>query len=96
LLTRMINLGPAPGKADFNFVIAALSKLGEMEDAKALMRLMESQGLSTDIYMYSVLMSGYTKGGMVDEAHALLREAKKTHPKLNRVIYHTLIRGYTR
>ncbi|CAD6228714.1 unnamed protein product [Miscanthus lutarioriparius] len=84
LLMRMVNVGPAP----------ALSKQGEMENAKDLMRVMESQGISPDIYTYSVLMSGYIKGGMISEAHDLLREAKKVHPKLNRVAYHILIRGY--
>ncbi|KAG8044569.1 hypothetical protein GUJ93_ZPchr0069g33266 [Zizania palustris] len=68
LLMRMVNLGPAPGNAVFNFVITALSKNGEMEGAKGLMRVMENQGIRPDIYTYSVIMSGYTKGGMVDEA----------------------------
>uniref|UniRef100_A0ACD5WCP5 Uncharacterized protein n=1 Tax=Avena sativa TaxID=4498 RepID=A0ACD5WCP5_AVESA len=94
LLMRMVNLGPAPGSAVFNFVITGLSKEGEMDEAKGLIRVMESRGLRPDIYTYSVIMSGYTKGGMIDEAHSLLREAKKIHPKLSRVSYHILIRGY--
>ncbi|XBI67189.1 hypothetical protein VPH35_046592 [Triticum aestivum] len=94
LLMRMVNLGPAPGSAVFNFVITGLSKEGEMEDAKGLIRVMESRGLRPDVYTYSVIMSGYTKGGMIDEAHSLLREAKKIHPKPSRVTYHMLIRGY--
>uniref|UniRef100_A0ACD5XW46 Uncharacterized protein n=1 Tax=Avena sativa TaxID=4498 RepID=A0ACD5XW46_AVESA len=94
LLMRMVNLGPAPGSAVFNFVITGLSKEGEMEEAKGLIRVMESRGLRPDIYTYSVIMSGYTKGGMIDEAHSLLHEAKKIHPKLSRLTYHILIRGY--
>uniref|UniRef100_A0ACD5Y252 Uncharacterized protein n=1 Tax=Avena sativa TaxID=4498 RepID=A0ACD5Y252_AVESA len=94
LLMRMVNLGPAPGSAVFNFVITGLSKEGEMEEAKGLIRVMETRGLRPDIYTYSVIMSGYTKGGMIDEAHSLLREAKKIHPKLSRVTYHILIHGY--
>ncbi|KAI4966816.1 hypothetical protein ZWY2020_035955 [Hordeum vulgare] len=94
LLMRMVNLGPAPGSAVFNFVITGLSKEGEMEDAKDLIRVMESRGLRPDVYTYSVIMSGYAKGGMIDEAHSLLREAKKIHPKPSRVTYHILIRGY--
>jgi pentatricopeptide repeat protein len=42
-------------------LITALSKEGEIEDAKGLMRLMDSHGLHADIYTYSVLMSGYTR-----------------------------------
>ncbi|KAF7031990.1 hypothetical protein CFC21_043221 [Triticum aestivum] len=94
LLMRMVNLGPAPGSAVFNFVITGLSKEGEMEDAKDMIRVMESRGLRPDVYTYSVIMSGYAKGGMIDEAHSLLREAKKIYRKLNRVSYHILIRGY--
>ncbi|KAF7039025.1 hypothetical protein CFC21_049100 [Triticum aestivum] len=94
LLMRMVNLGPAPGSAVFNFVITGLSKEGEMEDAKGLIRVMESRGLRPDVYTYSVIMSGYIKGGMIDEAHSLLREAKKIHAKPSRVTYHILIRGY--
>ncbi|XP_073000389.1 small ribosomal subunit protein mS80 (rPPR6) [Typha latifolia] len=94
LLLRMVNLGPAPGNAVFNYVITAFSKEGEMEDAKSLIKVMESRGLRADVYTYSVIMSGFAKGGLMDEAYEIFREAKKRHPKLSPVTYHILIRGY--
>ncbi|KAJ1287745.1 hypothetical protein BS78_02G033700 [Paspalum vaginatum] len=77
LLMRMVDVGPAPDKAVFDLVITALSEQGQMEGARGLMEVMESRGVSPDLYTYSVLMNGYTKGRMTDEAHALLREAQK-------------------
>ncbi|URE17586.1 PPR repeat [Musa troglodytarum] len=94
LLLRMVQSGPAPGSAVFNYVITALSKGGEMEDAIAVMKIMEGRGLRPDIYTYSVIMSGFAKGGLMDEAYGIYREAKKNHAKLSPVTYHILIRGY--
>ncbi|XP_026665602.2 pentatricopeptide repeat-containing protein At3g02650, mitochondrial [Phoenix dactylifera] len=94
LLMRMVNSGPAPGNAVFNYVITALSKGGEMEDAIALTKVMERRGLRPDVYTYSVIMSGFAKGGLMDEAYKIFCEAKKRHPKLSPVTYHILIRGY--
>ncbi|KAG1333961.1 pentatricopeptide repeat-containing protein, mitochondrial-like [Cocos nucifera] len=94
LLMRMVDSGPAPGNAVFNYVITALSREGEMEDAIALTKVMDSRGLRPDVYTYSVIMSGFAKGGLMDEAYKIFCEAKKRHPKLSAVTYHTLIRGY--
>ncbi|XP_010917712.1 small ribosomal subunit protein mS80 (rPPR6)-like [Elaeis guineensis] len=94
LLMRMVDSGPAPGNAVFNYVITALSKAGEMEDAIALMKVMDSRGLRPDVYMYSVIMSGFAKGGLMDEAYKIFCEARKRLPKLSAVTYHILIRGY--
>ena len=90
----MAQSGPAPGSAVFNYVITALSKGGEMEDAIAVMKIMEGRGLRPDIYTYCVIMSGFAKGGLMDEAYGIYREAKKNHAKLSPVTYHILIRGY--
>ena len=94
LLLKMIEAGPPPGNAAFNFVISGLSKAGEMEEAMKMMKLMESRGLKPDVYSYSVIMSGYANGGMMEEACRVLSLAKKNHSKLSPVTYHTLIRGY--
>lgn len=77
LLMRMVDSGPAPGNAVFNYVITALSKEGEMEDAIALTKVMDSRGLRPDVYTYSVIMSGFAKGGLMDEAYKIFCEAKK-------------------
>ncbi|OIT39760.1 PREDICTED: pentatricopeptide repeat-containing protein At3g02650, mitochondrial [Nicotiana attenuata] len=94
LLLKMIDADPPPGNAVFNTVISALSKSGEMGEAKKLMNVMEGRGLKPDVYTYSVIMSGYTKGGEMDEARKVLDAAKKKHAKLSPVTYHTVIRGY--
>ena len=94
LLLKMIEAGPPPGNAVFNFVINGLSKAGEMEEAMKMMKLMETRGLKPDVYTYSVIMSGYAHGGMMEEACRVLSEAKRNHSKLSPVTYHTLIRGY--
>ncbi|KAJ0969346.1 hypothetical protein J5N97_022223 [Dioscorea zingiberensis] len=94
LVLRMVESGPPPGNAVFNFVITALSKGGEMEDAIALMKVMEGRGLRPDVYTYTVVMSGYAKGGMMDEACKIFSEARKRHSKLSPATYHVLTRGY--
>ncbi|XXG62107.1 hypothetical protein AAC387_Pa05g0540 [Persea americana] len=94
LLFKMIDDGPPPGNAAFNFVITGLCKAGEMDEAILLMKAMESRGLRPDLYTYSVIMSGFASGGQMDDASRIFSEAKKTHSKLCPVIYHTLIRGY--
>ncbi|XP_057470970.1 pentatricopeptide repeat-containing protein At3g02650, mitochondrial [Actinidia eriantha] len=94
LLFKMIDAGPTPGNAIFNFVINGLSKAGDMEEARKMMKLMKIRGLKPDVYTYSVIMSGYAKGGEMEAACKLLAEAKRKHPKLSPVTYHTLIRGY--
>ncbi|XP_020248659.1 pentatricopeptide repeat-containing protein At3g02650, mitochondrial [Asparagus officinalis] len=94
LLLKMVESGPAPGNASFNYVINALSKGGELEDALALMKVMESRGLRPDVYTYTVVMSGYAKGGLMDEAYRIFCEAKKRHGKLSPATYHVLTRGY--
>lgn len=94
LLLKMIDAGPPPGNAVFNTVINALSKKGEMGEARKLLKVMEDRGLKPDVYTYSVIMSGYAKGGEMEEACKTLNEAKKKHSKLSPVTYHTIIRGY--
>lgn len=94
LVLKMVEVGPPPGNAAFNFVISGLSKAGDMEEAMKMLKLMETRGLKPDVYSYSVIMSGYASGGMMEEACRLLSEAKKNHSKLSPVTYHTLIRGY--
>jgi pentatricopeptide repeat protein len=94
LILRMVESGPKPGNAAFNYAITALSKEGDMEDAMELMKLMVNRGLRPDMYTYIVIMSGYAKYGMMKEAHDILHEAKKRHKKLKPVCYHIIIRGY--
>ncbi|KAK2988120.1 hypothetical protein RJ640_017452 [Escallonia rubra] len=94
LLSRMIDAGPPPGNAAFNFVINSLAKAGDMKEAIKIVEVMESRGLKPDVYTYSVIMSGYAKGGEMEEACKILAEAKKKHSKLSPATYHTLIRGY--
>ncbi|KAG4384892.1 hypothetical protein GLYMA_13G356700v4 [Glycine max] len=94
LLLKMIENGPPPGNAVFNFVVTAYSKAGEMGKAVEMMRLMESRGLRPDVYTYTVLASAYSNGGEMEEAQKILAEAKKKHVKLGPVMFHTLIRGY--
>ncbi|KAK3010710.1 hypothetical protein RJ639_010923 [Escallonia herrerae] len=94
LLSRMIDAGPPPGNAAFNFVINSLAKAGDMKEAIKIVEVMESRGLKPDVYTYSVIMSGYAKGGEMEEACKILAEAKKKHSKLTPATYHTLIRGY--
>lgn len=65
-----------------------------MGEARKLLKVMEDRGLKPDVYTYSVIMSGYTKGGEMEEAYKILNEAKKKHSKLSPVTYHTIIRGY--
>ena len=57
LLFKMIDAGPPPGNAIFNFVINGLSKAGDMEEARKMMKLMKIRGLKSDVYTYSVSMS---------------------------------------
>nr|ACU23208.1 unknown [Glycine max] len=90
----MIEDGPPPGNAVFNFVVTAYSKAGEMGKAVEMMRLMESRGLRPDVYTYTVLASAYSNGGEMEEAQKILAEVKKKHAKLGPVMFHTLIRGY--
>lgn len=94
LLFKMIDEGPPPGNAVFNYLITGLSKVGELNEAKQLVEVMESRGLRPDVYTYSVIMSGYVKGGEMDEAQKVLSVAKSKHSKLCPVMFHILIRGY--
>ncbi|RWR96750.1 pentatricopeptide repeat-containing protein, mitochondrial [Cinnamomum micranthum f. kanehirae] len=94
LVLKMINEGPPPGNAAFNFVMSGLSKAGEMNEAISLMKVMESRGLRPDVYTYTVIMSGFANGGQMDDACKIFSEAKKVHSKLCPAIYHTLIRGF--
>ncbi|KAL2968191.1 hypothetical protein AAZX31_15G016800 [Glycine max] len=94
LVLKMIEDGPPPGNAVFNFVVTAYSKAGEMGKAVEMMRLMESRGLRPDVYTYTVLASAYSNGGEMEEAQKILAEVKKKHAKLGPVMFHTLIRGY--
>ncbi|KAK7308279.1 hypothetical protein VNO77_41881 [Canavalia gladiata] len=94
LVLKMIENGPPPGNAVFNFVVTAYSKIAEMRQAVEMMKLMESRGLKPDVYTYTVLASAYSKGGEMEEAEKILAEAKKKHVKLEPVMFHTLIRGY--
>lgn len=94
LLFKMIDAGPPPGNAVFNYVINGFSKTGDLEQARKMMKLMETRGLKPDVYTYSVIMSGYAKGGEMEEACKVLAEAKKQHSRLSPATYHTLIRGY--
>ncbi|XP_020597846.1 pentatricopeptide repeat-containing protein At3g02650, mitochondrial [Phalaenopsis equestris] len=96
LLLRMVDSGPPPGSAAFNYVITGLCKEGEVVDAIALTRVMECRGLRPDVYTYSVIMSGFAKAGLMDEAFKIFCEAKKKHKILTPVLYHILIRGYCR
>ncbi|KAF5188175.1 Pentatricopeptide repeat-containing protein [Thalictrum thalictroides] len=59
LLLKMIDEGPPPSNAVFNFVISGLSKAGEMDEVMGLVKVMESRGLRPDVYTYSVIISGY-------------------------------------
>ncbi|OMO57121.1 hypothetical protein CCACVL1_25969 [Corchorus capsularis] len=73
----------------------AISKSGDMDNAKEMIKLMEDRGLKPDVYTYTVVMSGYANCGQIlDEACQVLAEAKKNYVKLSPVTYHTLIRGY--
>ncbi|XP_047327498.1 pentatricopeptide repeat-containing protein At3g02650, mitochondrial [Impatiens glandulifera] len=94
LVSRMIEAGPPPGNAVFNYIIESLSKAGELEDALNMVKLMETRGLKPDVYAYGVIISGYVKGGEMGEARKVLAAAKSKHSKISRVVYHSLIRGY--
>lgn len=94
LLFKMIDEGPPPGAAVFNYLVTGLSKAGDLNEAMKILEVMESRGLRPDVYTYSVIMCGYVKGGEMDEAHKVMSVAKSKHSKLCPVMFHTLIRGY--
>ncbi|KAL1543784.1 pentatricopeptide repeat-containing protein, mitochondrial-like protein [Salvia divinorum] len=94
LLLEMIESGPPPGNAVFNFVINGLTKSENMKEALSIMKVMESRGLRPDVYTYCVIMSGLARAGEMDEAIKVFDEAKKKHSRLTPVAYHTLIRGF--
>uniref|UniRef100_A0A803L424 Pentatricopeptide repeat-containing protein n=1 Tax=Chenopodium quinoa TaxID=63459 RepID=A0A803L424_CHEQI len=48
LFAEMMEKGPPPGNAILNIIINSLSKAGDMEDAKRLLKLMETRGLKLD------------------------------------------------
>lgn len=94
LLLEMVESGPPPGNAVFNFVINGLTKTGDMVEALNIKKLMESRGLKPDVYAYTVIMSGYVNGEDMVEACKIYEEAKLKHAKLTPVAYHSLIRGF--
>ncbi|ERN20282.1 hypothetical protein AMTRI_Chr06g200910 [Amborella trichopoda] len=94
LLFNMIDGGPPPGNAVFNFIINGYSKSGKPDEAIELLNLIENRGLRPDVYSYSVIMSSLVRSGRLDDACNLLNEAKKRHSVLTPVTYHILIRAY--
>ncbi|KAF9624613.1 hypothetical protein IFM89_012035 [Coptis chinensis] len=74
--------------------IEEAKKVGNLDEAMGLLKVMESRGLRPNVSTYSVLISGYVKGGQMDEARSLLSEAKKKHAKLYPVTFLILARGY--
>ncbi|KAK6247807.1 hypothetical protein QUC31_019372 [Theobroma cacao] len=92
--SSVIREGPPLGNAVFNSVVNGYSKVGDMDKAKEMIKLMEDKGLKPDVYTYIVVMNGYANGGQMDEACEVLSEARKKHMKLSPMTYHTLIRGY--
>ncbi|KAK4438643.1 hypothetical protein Salat_0198800 [Sesamum alatum] len=94
----MIDFGPPPGNAVFNFVINGLTKSGDMEEAMKIKKLMENRGLKPDHAKLSpatfhTLIRGFCKLEQYDKAVRLIREMKEHGVNPNHDEYNKLIKS---
>ncbi|XP_043689895.1 pentatricopeptide repeat-containing protein At4g21705, mitochondrial [Telopea speciosissima] len=70
---------------DYMAMLDALAKLGEMEEAKSLLKEWESCGNGYDFRVPNTLLIAYCEKGLVEEAEALLEDIVKSEktPKPN-------------
>ncbi|KAH9306241.1 hypothetical protein KI387_010645, partial [Taxus chinensis] len=65
---------------DFNMLVSAYGKQGEIEKAETTLRSMTKYGFSLDVVSYTALMEAYGKAGHYNRAESIFRRMKIIWP----------------
>ncbi|KAJ8570704.1 hypothetical protein K7X08_037676 [Anisodus acutangulus] len=73
LLDKILEHKLSPSNVTFNLLVHGQCKVGEMDNAFRLLRLMEENGLAPDEWTYGTLVDGLCERGRVEEANIVFR-----------------------
>ncbi|EEE53432.1 hypothetical protein OsJ_36514 [Oryza sativa Japonica Group] len=93
---QMLKDGLCPDRKTFNSLLAACSRVGHLEDARAVFDEMIHLGIGRDIYTYNTFIDAICKCGNMELAMQVLLDMEAKGVKPNVVTYSTLIDGYSK
>uniref|UniRef100_J3NE62 Smr domain-containing protein n=2 Tax=Oryza brachyantha TaxID=4533 RepID=J3NE62_ORYBR len=93
---QMLKDGLCPDRKTFNSLLAACSRAGHLEDARAVFDEMIHLGIGRDIYTYNTFIDAICKCGNMELAMQVLLDMEAKGVKPNVVTYSTLIDGYSK